>query len=59
MKRRIIFSVFTLLLAALNCAVCQDLKLNDLEYLEAKGVNVLVYSNTFTGGFIDEKNAGI
>ncbi|MGB3801545.1 MAG: glycoside hydrolase family 9 protein [Lewinella sp.] len=37
----------------------QDLTLNDLEYLETRGVNVLVYSNQFTGGFNDEKNAGI
>jgi len=37
----------------------QDLKLNDLEYFEKQGVSVLVYSNLFTGGFNDEKNAGI
>lgn len=37
----------------------QDLKLNELEYFETQGVNVLVYSNLFTGGFNDEKNAGI
>ena len=37
----------------------QDLKLNDLEYFERQGVNVLVYSNLFTGGFNDEKTAGI
>ncbi len=37
----------------------QELKLNDLEYFETQGVNVLVYNNLFTGGFNDEKNAGI
>ena len=37
----------------------QDLILNDLEYFETQGVNVLIYSNLFTGGFNDEKNAGI
>lgn len=37
----------------------QDLKLNDLEYFEKQGVNVLVYSNNFNGGFNDEKNSGI
>lgn len=37
----------------------QDLKLNKLEYFETQGVNVLVYNNLFTGGFNDEKNAGI
>ena len=37
----------------------QDLILNDLGYFESQGVNVLVYSNLFTGGFNDEKTAGI
>lgn len=36
-----------------------ELKLNNLEYFERQGVNVLVYSNTFNGGFNDEKNSGI
>ncbi len=48
-----------LLSAAFNYASGQDLKLNDLEYFETQGVNVLVYSNLFTGGFNDEKTAGI
>jgi hypothetical protein len=46
-------------LAAFNTAKSQDLKLNDLEYFERQGVNLLVYSNLFTGGFNDEKTAGI
>ncbi len=54
-----LLSVFVLLLAASNYAWCQDLILNDLEYFERQGVNVLVYNNLFTGGFNDEKNAGI
>ena len=37
----------------------QTLKLNDLEYFETPGVNVLVYSNQYTGMFYDEKTAGI
>lgn len=37
----------------------QGLKINDLEYFEERGVNVLVYSNTFNGGFNDEKNSGL
>ena len=37
----------------------QGLKINDLEYFERQGVNVLVFSNPFTGGFNDEKNSGI
>ena len=44
-------------------AACQseapDLKLNDKEYFERQGVNVLVFSNPFSGGFNDEKNSGI
>lgn len=37
----------------------QQLRINDLEYFETQGVNVLSYSNLFTGGFNDEKNSGI
>jgi hypothetical protein len=40
-------------------ANAQDLHLNDLEYFERQGVNVLVFSNSFNGGFNDEKNSGI
>ena len=36
-----------------------DLRLNDLGYFERQGVNVLVFSNNFNGGFNDEKNSGI
>lgn len=57
MKRSTILTV--VLLSVSIFAWCQDLKLNDLEYFEKQGVNVLVYSNLFTGGFNDEKNAGI
>jgi endoglucanase len=37
----------------------QQLKLNDLGYLEARGANVLVFSNEYNGMFFDEKTAGI
>ncbi len=37
----------------------QKLKLNDLEYFETQGVNVLVFSNQYNGMFFDEKTAGI
>jgi endoglucanase len=59
MKRLAILSVAALLLTIFNTASAQDLKLNNLEYFETQGVNVLVYNNLFTGGFNDEKNAGI
>ena len=45
-------------LAAITCKA-QDLKLNSLEYFERQGVNILVFSNSFNGGFNDEKNSGI
>lgn len=59
MKKLTFLTVVVLILAAFSDASGQDLKLNDLEYFETQGVNVLVYSNLFTGGFNDEKNAGI
>jgi endoglucanase len=59
MKILSFLSVLALLLAANNSVSGQDLKLNDLEYFETQGVNVLVYNNLFTGGFNDEKTAGI
>ena len=37
----------------------QDLKLDRLGYFEAQGVNILVFSNEYTGMFFDEKTAGI
>jgi endoglucanase len=53
--------ILSTLLAGLSALVlhAQELKLNDLEYFEKQGVNYLIYSNLFTGGFNDEKNAGI
>ncbi|MGF1637072.1 MAG: cellulase N-terminal Ig-like domain-containing protein [Cyclobacteriaceae bacterium] len=59
MKKISFLSVLVLLLSVSNSTWCQDMKLNDLEYFEKQGVNVLVYNNLFTGGFNDEKNAGI
>ena len=59
MKRLIFFSLTLLLPGTFNYASSQSLTLNDLDYFETQGVNVLVYSNLFTGGFNDEKTAGI
>src|SRR5665647_1309153 len=42
-----------------NLALGQQLKLNDLEYFEKQGVNVLVFSDQYNGMFFDEKTAGI
>ena len=57
MKHRLFLLV--LMLADLSASQAQDLRLNDLEYFERQGVNVLVFSNSFNGGFNDEKNSGI
>jgi endoglucanase len=59
MKRVTFLTLGVLLLEAFNYASSQDLILNDLGYFETQGVNVLVYNNLFTGGFNDEKTAGI
>jgi len=59
MKRQICLLLFVLSFAICNKAQAQNLILNDLEYFQTQGVNVLVYSNLFTGGFNDEKTAGI
>jgi hypothetical protein len=59
MKKLSFLSIVMLSLAVFTDATGQDLKLNDLEYFETQGVNVLVYNNLFTGGFNDEKTAGI
>ena len=48
-----------MLLLTTTVSKAQDLQLNDLEYFERQGVNVLVFSNSFNGGFNDEKNSGI
>ena len=53
-----LFLLSTLILAAIT-GNAQDLRLNDLGYFERQGVNVLVFSNSFNGGFNDEKNSGI
>ena len=59
MKKITFSKLAVLLLVACINGMSQELILNELEYFEAQGVNVLVYSNLFTGGFNDEKTAGI
>ena len=58
MKKLLLLIIVTCLLSCNNDSV-QDLILNDREYFETQGVNILIYSNLFTGGFNDEKTAGI
>ena len=61
MKRLLYFACCLLVAAASKAQKPSNepLKLNDLDYFERQGVNVLVFSNTFNGGFNDEKNSGI
>ena len=59
MKKTLQFLLPALLLASCCGTAEQDLVLNDSEYFERQGVNVLVYSNLYNGGFNDEKNSGI
>ena len=59
MKMKQVLMFLTVLLAAPSVSKAQDLQLNDREYFERQGVNVLVFSNSFNGGFNDEKNSGI
>ena len=59
MKKGLLLSLAGLLFSAANVCQAQDLQLNDREYFERQGVNVLVFSNSFNGGFNDEKNSGI
>ncbi len=51
--------LLSLTLLATTMGRAQDLRLNDREYFERQGVNILVFSNSFNGGFNDEKNSGI
>ena len=41
--------LLTVLLAAASVCRAQDLQLNEQEYFERQGVNVLVFSNSFNG----------
>ena len=56
--KRLLLST-TISFAFCTSLMSQGLALNDLEYFEYQGVNVLVFSNSFNGGFNDEKNSGI
>lgn len=56
---RKIFFFFALLLLSSSLTFAQKLQLNNLDYFETPGVNVLVFSSQFNGMFFDEKTAGI
>jgi endoglucanase len=54
----LLLSIIPLFLFAED-TLCQKLRLNDFEYFETNGLNVLVFSNQYNGFFFDEKTAGI
>jgi endoglucanase len=65
-RNQLIFPAYAAVFLLFFCGICpshssyaQTLQLNDLEYFETPGVNVLVFSNQYTGFFFDEKTAGI
>ena len=51
-----LFSLFTF---HFSLSTAQSLTLNQKDYLEKRGVNVMVYSNPFHAVFLDEKRSGI
>jgi len=54
-----IVSLICLFNIHLSSCYGQQLKLNDLEYFEKQGVNIMVFSDQYNGMFFDEKTAGI
>lgn len=59
MKRKKAFYVVLCFMLLGSNMFAQKLLLNDQEYFETQGVNVLVFSNQYNGMFFDEKTAGI
>jgi endoglucanase len=59
MRKYIGLSLAVVILFLAQNAFSQKLQLNDLEYFEKQGVNVLVFTNEYNGMFFDEKTAGV
>jgi len=60
MLKNPLFTVSILLFfLCINHSYGQGLQLNELEYFEKPGLNLLVFSNQYNGMFFDEKTAGI
>ncbi|RAV98894.1 glycoside hydrolase family 9 protein [Pseudochryseolinea flava] len=47
------------LLLSYDESFTQDFKINEQDYFETRGANILVFSNEYNGMFFDEKTAGI
>jgi len=54
-----IYILLVFQIVCINSLSGAKLRLNNMDYFEDKGVNVLVFSNQYTGFFFDEKTAGI
>ncbi|MBW8323232.1 MAG: glycoside hydrolase family 9 protein [Prolixibacteraceae bacterium] len=59
LKKPLITVSILLFFLFINHSYGQRLQLNELEYFEKPGLNVLVFSNQYNGMFFDEKTAGI
>ncbi len=59
MTRRNVLITLAAILLASSALSAQGLKLNEKEYFEQTGFNVLVNSNNYAGIFADEKKAGV
>ena len=56
----VLFVIIVLFMPLSKNGICEsDLKLNDKEYFETRGFNVLVFEIQYNGMFFDEKTAGI
>ncbi len=55
----IAFALACAALGGVSSAQDNPLKVNDREYFEARGLNVLVFTNEYNGMFFDEKTAGV
>jgi endoglucanase len=57
----IVTSILLSILFPSRQASCQQvsISLNDKEYFETRGFNVLAFENAYTGFFFDEKTSGI
>ncbi|WP_167619178.1 glycoside hydrolase family 9 protein [Maribellus sediminis] len=59
-RNKVIYAFFALFLFGSSLPVFgQALKVNELEYFEKTGVNVLVFSSEYNGMFFDEKTAAV
>ncbi len=56
--KKILMALASVLLAS-SALSAQGLRLNEAEYFEQRGFNVLVNSNNYAGIFADEKKAGV